>query len=571
MTFRTRFAAALGLVGLLLTPYPATALTPEPSAFGAFLAGQQALEQLRTADTVKFFREAIGGNSKNPLVLQRAFVAFASNGDIDSSAAIARRLLAVDPRNQMARIVVGTEALKQRRYGVAIRLLGDLGSDSFEGITGAILKAWALVGGGKVDEAFALLDGLGEGGLEDFLLFHRSLMASVAGRTDFAIALSEEAYDLDPFSPDVVEAYTRSLGNAGRFDEALAAITTYEEQGLSHPLVDKVKADLLAERRPGPLAATVQEGAAAMFYAIGIAFARENSTDVAMVFLRLGQYLDRKDDLMSFGIGQLYDGAGQHAAANAVYDAIPATSPIKGMAIVRVAGNLDAIGDRPQAISRLNEIIASDPKDLDALSVLGDLFRSDKQYLAAADVYGKALAVTGGNAPGDWRFYYVRGIAYERGKQWPLAEKDFQRALELNPDQPQVLNYLGYSWVDQGLNLDAALTLIQKAVTASPKDGYIIDSLGWAYYRLGRFADAVTELEQAAILKPTDPEINDHLGDAYWKVGRKLEARFQWRVAIAVDEEGNVKERATPKLANGLDAIPVPEDSAPIVEAPAVN
>src|SRR5690606_8088454 len=135
--------------------------------------------------------------------------------------------------------------------------------------------------------------------------------------------------------------------------------------------------------------------------------------------------------------------------ANALYDALPTTSPLKPMAVVRVADNLDAMGDRPQAIRRLSNIVTTQPDDLEAISVLGDLLRADKQYLPAADAYTKALAVTGGTSPGDWRFYYVRGIAYERADEFPLAEKDFLRALELNPGQPQVLNYLGYSWVDK--------------------------------------------------------------------------------------------------------------------------
>jgi Flp pilus assembly protein TadD len=369
----------------------------------------------------------------------------------------------------------------------------------------------------------------------------------------------------------VVEAYARALGNAGRFSEAIDAVVGYEAQGLTHPLVTQIKADLILKRRPGPFAATVQQGAADMFYSIGIAFAREGSNDVALVFLRLGSYLDPKADLINFGIGQLYDSADQHTTANTIYDAIPERSPLKSMAIVRVADNLDAMGNRAEAIARLGEIVASNPQDIDAISVLGDLYRADKQWLAAADAYTKALAITGGNAPSDWRLYYVRGIVYERAKLWAQAEPDFQKALKLNPDQPQVLNYLGYSWVDQGLNLTSALELIQRAVAASPQDGYIVDSLGWAFYRLGRFDEAVAELERAADLKPTDPEINDHLGDAYWRVGRKLEARFQWNVASSVDTEGNVKERAAPKLASGLDAAPVEEGSEPIVEQPTTN
>ncbi|MBN9310218.1 tetratricopeptide repeat protein, partial [Devosia sp.] len=148
------------------------------------------------------------------------------------------------------------------------------------------------------------------------------------------------------------------------------------------------------------------------------------------------------------------------------------------------------------------------------------------------------------------------------------------RALQLNPDQPQVLNYLGYSWVDQGVNLIPALDMIQKAVAAAPNDGYIIDSLGWAYYRLGRFDEAVQQLELAVQLRSTDPEINDHLGDAYWRAGRTLEAKFQWNIAASVDKEGNVKARVAKKLAEGLDAVEAAPERGPVAEgatAPTAN
>ncbi|MFN4209200.1 MAG: tetratricopeptide repeat protein, partial [Devosia sp.] len=270
------------------------------------------------------------------------------------------------------------------------------------------------------------------------------------------------------------------------------------------------------------------------------------------VFLRMGLYLDPSADVIALALGQLLDSANQHDAANAIYDAVPVTSPMKPTAVVRIAQNLDVKGDRPEALRRLGNIVTSRPGDLDAVSVLGDLLRYDEQYLEAAEAYSKALALTGGDSPADWRFYYVRGIAYERAKQWPKAEADFLKALELNPDQPAVLNYLGYSWIDQDMNLEPALEMIEKAVEAQPQDGYIVDSLGWAFYKLGRIEEAVKTLEHAVLLRPNDAEINDHLGDAYWKAGRKLEARFQWNVAASVDETGNVKERVAAKLADGL-------------------
>ena len=538
-----------------------------PSSSGSFLAGSEALAQLRTPDAARFLLDATAESWDNPLVLNRAFIAFAANGDVERAADTASRLIQIDPGSQLPRLVAATQALKQRRYEAALRVLDQLGADSFEGITGTILKAWALTGAGRAEEGQSLLDEV-EPGLEEFLVFHRAVMAEVAGDAASAQAYIDEAAGIDPFNAEVVEAYGRIFGNAGRFDEALDVIVAFEARGINHPVIGALKETLANKQRPGPFASSVQSGASRMFHGIGIGFVREGTSDLALVLERLAQYLDPRNDMAVIVMGQIYDAADQHDLANALYEELPDNSLLKPMATVRMAGNLDAMGDRSEAIRRLSNIVTTNPTDVEAISVLGDLQRADKQYAAAAETYSKALEITGGDSPGDWLFYYVRGIVYERSDQFDLAEKDFLRALELNPDQPQVLNYLGYSWVDKGLHLDRALGLIEKAIEATPGDGYIIDSLGWAYYRLGRYPEAVEKLEQAATLLPNDPEINDHLGDAYWRVGRKLEAGFQWKIAYAMDEEGNVKKRVEPKLTGGLDAAPVTEDSAPVEPVP---
>ena len=522
------------------------------SVTGAYMAGQQALNDLRTDEAARYFFQAAQGEWDNIVLVERAFIAFAADGQIGQAASTAKHLLELDPTNELAELVVATEALKERRYAAADRMLGAIGQDSFTGITAGILRAWALIGDNRRDEADAVLDEIGQTGLEDFLVFHRALMAEAAGDTEGAIELAGEAFAAEPFVARIVEVYARILANAGRFDEAADVIAEFENQGLSHPVVSIVKEAVEAKQRPGIFAANVQVGAAEMFHGIGVALSRDGSLDLSLVFLRLGLYLDPSADVIALALGQLLDTAGQHEAANAIYEAVPATSAMKPTAVVRIAQNLDITGDREEALRRLNNIVATQPDDLDAVSVLGDLLRYDEQYEAAAEAYTKAIDLTGGDSPSDWRFYYVRGIAYERAKQWPKAEADFLKALELNPDQPQVLNYLGYSWIDQDMNLEPALEMIEKAVEAQPQDGYIVDSLGWAFYKLGRIEDAVKTLEQAVLLRPNDAEINDHLGDAYWKAGRRLEAKFQWNVAASVDEVGNVKERVAPKLAEGL-------------------
>jgi tetratricopeptide (TPR) repeat protein len=559
-------ALATGTAGNAATTFDAK----RPSLTGSFLAGQQAFSDLRMAEAARYFRDASEVDWDNAIIVERAFLAYAANGEIGQAVLAAQHLLQLQPENELARLVIATDAVKQRRYSAAAAELEKLGSGSFAGITGGILRAWAFAGDKELDQAYKVLDQIGRDGLGDFLVFHRALMADIAGDSAKAIEFAARAHEVDPLVARIVEAYARMLGNAGRFDEASEIIGRFETEGLAHPLVDIVKTSIDAKQRPGLFATSVQSGAAEMFHGIGVALARDRSVDLAMVFLQLGRHLDPSADVISLVIGQLLDARGQHEAANAIYDEVPATSPMKPTAVVRVAENLDALGNREEALRRLSNIVRANPGDVDAMSVLGDLQRTDERYLEAAETYTRAIEVAGGEKPGNWRFYYVRGIAYERAKEWPKAESDFLRALELRPDQPQVLNYLGYSWVDQGINLEPALEMIEKAVAAAPNDGYIVDSLGWAFYRMGRYEDAVEALEKAVQLRSNDPEINDHLGDAYWKTGRKLEAKFQWTVASHVDEEGNVKERVAPKLTGGLDAAPVPKESAPIAEEPAV-
>lgn len=525
---------------------------------GAFLAGQQALDDLRTDEAARYFNAAAQADRDNPLLVERAFIALAADGQMERAVDAARHLLELEPVNELAEMTLATQALKDNDYAGAEHLLDKVGQGSFTGLTATILRAWALVGENRKADADAALDSLSRAGLDDFLVFHRALMAEAAGETDEAIELAGQAFEAEPYIARMTEVYARMLANADRFDEALDVIAQFENQGLSHPVVTLVKQKIEAGEHPGAFATSPQIGAAEMFHGIGAALSRDGSFDLALVFLRLAAYLDPSGDVIALTLGQLLDSADQHDAANAIYDAIPLTSPMKPTAVVRVAQNLDAKGQRPEALRRLRNIVNSRPQDIDAVSVLGDLLRYDEQYLPAAEAYTKALELTGGESPSDWRFYYVRGIAYERAKDWPKAEADLKKALELNPDQPSVLNYLGYSWIDMDKNLEPALEMIEKAVEAQPQDGYIVDSLGWAFYKLGRMDEAVETLERAVMLRPNDAELNDHLGDAYWADGRHLEAHFQWRIAAFVDEIGDVRERIAKKIAE-IDAGETPE------------
>lgn len=531
-------------------PFPVHA----PSVSGSFLAGQQASRDLRPTDASRFFLDAAEMDWENPAIVERAFLSLAASGAINDAAALAQHLIEIEPSNQISRLLLGTVALKERRYGAAVKQLRNLGPESFIGITARILEAWALVGDGKSAEANKVMDELSDAGLEEFLVFHRALMADLAGDKDVALANAKHAYETDPYVARTVEAYVRMLGNASMFDEAKAVLADYAKEGASHPMVALVAEEINKGVRPGKIADSAQKGAAEMFHGIGAALSRDGNPDVAVYFLRLGQFLDPKSDVVAMALAAIYESAGRFETANGIYDQLPTDSPLRPAAMVQTAQNIDALGDRDEAIRRLNNLTTLQPENVEAFSALGDLYRYAEQFPESVAAYTKTIELAGGNHPRDWRYFYMRGISNERGGIWQQAEDDFLKALQLNPSQPQVLNYLGYSWVDKGMHLERALEMIREAVNANPKDGYIVDSLGWAYYRMGRLDEAVETLEQAAILRPTDPEINDHLGDAYWKVGRKLEARFQWNIASSIDADNPAAKRASVKLVDGLDA-----------------
>ncbi|MCF6325739.1 MAG: tetratricopeptide repeat protein [Devosiaceae bacterium] len=521
---------------------------------GSFLAGQEAFSGLATTIAADSLLQAALAQSGNAGVMERSFAALIADGRIADAEIMAKNMLELAPNSSLANLVLATIALKERRYSSVINQLDDMGLADFVDISAIILRAWARVGQSRLDKAMGELEELDGGGLSDFIVFHKALMADVAGDSS-AIELARISYENEPFLGRMVEFYTRVLGNSGLNKAALTVLDDFEKEGLSHPSVGFVRGEIEAGRLPGKYAATVTEGASELFQGIGVALGRDGSTDIALVFLRLGLYLNPDADTISLTIAQFLEDAHRYEAANEIYRSIDEDSLFKSDAIVRIAQNMDALGDRPGAIERLKTIVFEEPENLEAITALGNLLRLDEQFDSSAFAFSRAIALVGGDHPRDWRFFYLRGIANERRGAWPAAEKDFLRALELNPTQAQVLNYLGYSWVEMGINLDQALVMIEQAVSTNPQDGYIVDSLGWAQFQMNNFDVAVVILEQAVRLSPNDPEINDHLGDAYWRVGRRNEARFQWSIVTSVDKSGDIAAEALVKLENGLPDI----------------
>ncbi|MGA9947996.1 MAG: tetratricopeptide repeat protein, partial [Xanthobacteraceae bacterium] len=274
--------------------------------------------------------------------------------------------------------------------------------------------------------------------------------------------------------------------------------------------------------------------------------------DLALIYLQLALYLQPSHPMALLSLGDLYEDLKKPDLAIKAYERVPANSSLSRNAEIQMAVDLDALDRTDEAKQRLQRVIAQRPKDTEAIIELGNIQRTRKDFAGCADTYSKAIDTVPNPEKSNWVVFYFRGICYERSHQWPPAEADMKKALELFPEQPLVLNYLGYSWVDQGVHLDQGMDMIRRAVEQRPDDGYIVDSLGWAYFRTGNYDEAVKNLERAVELKPEDPTINDHLGDAYWRVGRMLEAHFQWSHAKDLKPDPDDLPKIEAKLQNGL-------------------
>lgn len=310
-----------------------------------------------------------------------------------------------------------------------------------------------------------------------------------------------------------------------------------------------------------------------MLFSVAAALNRDGAEDVVSLYLETANALDPKSSDTLVLLGGIAEKQDQMDRAIAFYKQVPPGSPMARISELQLGLALAQGGKSEDALKHLKSLIESDPKDIRSYLAYGNVLSQAKNYQAMADNYDKAVEVIGPvPTKADWNIFYQRAIAYERLKKWDIAEPNFKKALELNPDQPQVLNYLGYSWVDMNRNLDEGLAMIKKAVDARPDDGYIVDSLGWAYFRLNRFDDAVKELERAVQLEAGDVTVNDHLGDAYWRVGRRLEAVYQWNRAITYKPEEADLPRLKDKIANGLPPLDDPkaaEKSKPPAAVPA--
>jgi len=551
---------------------PISDYEPAESLEGNFLSAYIAGASKDTSAAATFYREAVKGDPRNAELLERAFISLLADGAMTDAFRAAERLTTREGTSGLAQLSLGVRQLKAGQFGPARQSFARSGKGAAADLTGTLLTAWAYAGANDGKRALETINRLkGERYFNVFRDYHAGLIANLVGDKAEAERRLKAAYEADHNTLRIVDGYARFEAAAGRTDLAIQAYSEFEKVLPRHPIVTDALDRLKAGKPLGQLVTSAQEGAAEVLYGLGSAGSTQGDELPAVVYLRLAIYLAPEHGIGRLTLADTLDRMKQVERANEAYAQIPASSPLRLNADIQIGLNLEQMGKADEAISHLDAVMKAHPDNIDVISALGNVQRSRKKFAEAVTTYGRAIElIPPGREASYWTLSYFRGTALERAGEWDKAEADLQRALSLvPPTQPaaraQVLNYLAYSWVDRNKNVDDAFTMLKQAVDLSPRDGMIIDSLGWAYFRLGRWDDAVRELEKAVELKPGDPTINDHLGDAYWRTGRRLEGKFQWQHAKDLNPEPEDLEKINAKLKDGL---PDPEKPKATAENP---
>ena len=548
-------ALCLAAAPALAAPATAKAAALPNDLVGNYLAGRDAQATRDFPAAASLYEKAIGIDASAPELISRTFLMEVSVGHFDRARQLAEQELKLDPSDALAQLVLLVDRLKANDPAGALKYATALPGDGIHRFIGPLALAWTRMAAGDLAGADTALQGLDKfNGFQLVKSFQLGLLYDFAGKADKAEDFYKKALgageQLNWRVADVVANFDERHGHA---DRAKELYDRFLKQNAGSELAQSV----LAARQPGatpqPPIRSAADGLAEAMFDLASVLNQAETIDLALVYDRFALALRPDFPLAQLLLADVLSAENKPDQSLVVLGGVPTTSPYSWSARLRVALNLDTLDRTEEAIAQLKQMASEHPQWAGADVELGDILRSKKRFGEAVDAYDQGVQrLAAAGLPERWVLFYDRGVALERSGQWQRAEADLQHALEQKPDQPLVLNYLGYSWIDRGENLDRGLDMIKKAVELRPDDGYIVDSLGWAYYRLGQYDKATENLEKAIELVPEDPTINDHLGDAYWQTGRLIEARFQWKRALQFGPQPDEIKPIEAKLERGL-------------------
>jgi tetratricopeptide (TPR) repeat protein len=553
-------AALLGLVLLTGAGLPARAdtATPHPSsgADAYFLAGGYALSQGDPGVAARYFTQALAQRPSDPVLLRRAFDAALMSGSPD-----AVHLAAHLPGNDAAALLLATADARDGHWLAAARQVAALPRDGQAGLLRPVLLAWAAQGAGHTDQALTVLAPLvAEPRAPGFYLLHAAMIADLAGRTAEAAQLFHRA-DAALGAGDLRTSLILASFDS-RQGRRAAALHRLDKMASRTPEFAIALPALSAELAHPPVANAV-DGMAEAFLGLGATLEAADRPESALLMLRLALAARPHFAAPRLLAAELLGDQGHRQHALTLLAGVAVNDPLAPVAALQAADLLQRMGRSQDALQRLESLEQLFPHSPLPFGEAGDILRDTHHPRAAAAAYTRALANAAPLTGRDWVLLYNRGIAYDDAKDWNRAEADFHHALRLSPNQPLVLNYLGYSWADRGVRLAEAQQMIETAARAHPGSAAITDSLGWVLFRRHDLARAVVEEQRAAELAPEDPTINGHLGDIYWAVGRRLEARYQWERALILNPDPAEAAKLRARLSRDTDdASPPPAATA---------
>ncbi|MFM9865287.1 MAG: tetratricopeptide repeat protein [Micropepsaceae bacterium] len=526
--------------------------------YGSYLAGRYAASERDSSAAAHYFDKALTFDPGNPELLERAVMSEVAEGDLDAAANHAEDLIKGTPTARIAHLIIGVRAMRDGGYAKARTAFEQVSGNPAAEIAARLGLAYSHFSEGKSSEAIAVIGKLVDlGSVRAFALYHQAVIEDLSGKPQEALPHFEEANRLsEGDSLRILQAYAVHLARNGQMDKAKGVYRDFLKKAPSNPVVSRALARLEAGQVPDRVISGSKQGLAETMYGLAASLSDERSVEIPVFYLQLGLALKPQHDLSLTLLGDRMETAERYEDAIEIYGRVQPASPLYANARQQIAQNLQRQKKWDEALKVLTGALSGGPEDVDTQASIGDVLRGQEKYAEAAEAYSKAIALIGTPQERNWVLYYTRGISYERSKRWVEAERDLKQALKLKPEQPLVMNYLAYSWVEQGVNTADALTMLKRAVELRPEDGFIIDSLGWAYYQLGDYKNAIKYLEQAILLEPGEPTVNDHLGDAYWRVGRKLEARFQWQHALNLKPDAKEEPKIRRKIEAGLENLP---------------
>ncbi len=524
------------------------------SPFGHYLAGRHARTTRDITSAADFYSQVLDEDPENAQILRRTFFLLVADGRVAEAVPLAERIAEKPTRNGVSILVLALRDFRRGAYEEVLVRLGTAPRTGFNTLLLPLAAAWAQAAQDRSEAAIEALDPLAATeSFAPFQAYHTALIQDFLKRPEAADAAFREAVAATSGGTlRLIEAYGAFLERQGRVEAAIELYQGYARDRPGNSIIAAALERVGRGEAPPVVIPDPPSGLAEALFDAASTLVRDNARDAAQIFARLALYLKPDFDLAHTLLGELFEAERRWQRALDAYAQVDQSSPYFWNARLRVAASLDRLERTAEAADMLRRMMAEYPERTDAVISLADILRARERYDEAVAAYDRAFERIDELEGRHWSLLYARGIALERSRQWPRAEADFLRALELEPDQPLVLNYLGYSWIEQGTGLEEALEMIERAVELRPEDGYIIDSLGWAHFRLANFEEAVIHLERAVERRPEDPTINDHLGDAYWRVGRYNEARFQWRRALSLDPDKELIPVIQAKLEAGL-------------------